>query len=262
MKKADAEALGVTVVPLNYTVNGQKYTESYSDHNGDFQPLLTRGANCGTSQPNMGVFLGCFEEERRKGNQVLCITISSRWSGTYGAAYAAAKTIGDKNIAVFDSRLTAGGLYLLIKEANALVAKGVALSSILRMLPEIRDKISIIFSVSDMAPLRKSGRIGFVRMNVGTILNIKPILQCRDGAVVSDGTARGNTEAMKRLMAKVTDTTREAVVSYVGENQSASTLYHTIKEARPNLPVALQKIGPVLGIHLGLKVLALSALES
>ena len=260
-KKSEAQQLGIRVIPMNYSVNGQSYSESFSDQNGDFENLLKGNGRYTTSHPNMAAFLSCFEEECQKNNEVICITISSRLSGAYSTAYMAAKQIENKNIAVFDSQFTAGGLYLLIKEAKKLIDKGLSLDEILNRLPAVRDKITIAFSVDDMAPLRKSGRIGFVRLSVGTFLNIKPILLCKDGAVVSESVAHGSAEIIKRLSGKIKADTKEVVISYIGDNRLATNLYHVIKNAVSHTVVNLQKIGPVLGIHLGLKVVAVSLIQ-
>jgi len=259
-KKNEAQELGIKIVPINYTVNGQSYSESYSDQNGDFENLLKGIGRYATSHPNMSAFLSTFEEELHNGNEILCITISSRLSGAYGTAHIAARQTENKNVAVFDSRLVAGGLNLLVKEAGKLIASGLSLDEILDRLPAIRDRISITFTVDDMAPLRKSGRIGFVRMSAGTFLNIKPILLCKDGAVVSDTVARGNTEIIKKMTEKISADPQEIVINYVGYNSMATNLYHVIKSAT-DAPISLQKIGPVLGIHLGLKVIAVSSIE-
>ena len=257
-KKSEAQEMGINVIPINYTVNGQSYSESFSDRNGDFENLLKGNGDYTTSHPNISAFLSSFEEELQKSNEVLCITISSRLSGAYGTAHMAAKQAESESICVFDSQLTAGGLYLLIKEARTLIDKGLSLGEIMDELPAIRDKITIAFSVDDMAPLRNGGRIGFVRMNVATFLNMKPILLCEDGAVVSDSVAHGNTELIKKLVEKISPDAREAVISYIGDNRMATNLYYVIKETLPNVIITLQKIGPVLGIHLGLKVIAIS----
>jgi DegV family protein with EDD domain len=257
-KKNEAKELGISVIPINYTVNNHIYSESFSDQNGDFEKLLRGSGRYTTSHPNMAAFLSCFEEEIQKNNEVLCITISSRLSGAYSTAYMTAKQAENKNVAIFDSQLTAGGLYLLVKEARKLIDKGLTLPEILKELPAIRDRITIAFSVDDIAPLRSSGRIGFVRMGVSTFLNIKPILLCKDGAVISDSIAHGSTEIIKKLSEKISNDTVEVVISYIGENRLASNLYHVISEAFSHVSITLQKIGPALGIHLGLKVIAVS----
>ena len=257
-KKSEAQELGIRVIPINYSVDGQSYNESYSDSNGDFENLLKGKGKFTTSHPNMAAFLSCFEEELRRGNEVLCITISSRLSGAFSTAHLAARQTESTGVMVFDSQFTAGGLYLLIKEAKKLIENGRSLNEVLYELPVIRDRITIAFSVGDMAPLRNSGRIGFVRLNVGTFLNYKPILLCKDGAVVSDSIAHGNTEIIKKLVSLLSSQTQELVISYIGDNHLASNLYHVVRDNFPHVKITLQKIGPVLGIHLGLKVIAVS----
>jgi len=262
LKKSQAQDLEIKVIPINYHINGQSFLESYSDRNGDFESLLKGSGKYSTAHPNMSAFLSAFEEELRSNNEVLCITISSRLSGAYGAAHMAVKQTESENITVFDSLLTAGGLFLLVKEAKKLIDSGLGLHEIMNKLPAIRDRISIVFSVGDMAPLRNSGRLGFVRMNVCTFLNIRPILLCEDGAIVSDGIAHGNADIIKKMADKISANTQEVVISYIGDNNMASDLYHIIKKGVGDVPVSLQKIGPVLGIHLGLKVIAVSFIDT
>ena len=260
-KKSEARDLRIKVIPINYSVNGNSYNESFSDQNGDFENLLKGKGRYTTSPPSISAFLSCFEEELWKSNGVLCITISSRLSGAYSAAYTAAKQTESKNIAVFDSQFTAGGLYLLVKEAKKLIESGLNLQEVLQELPAIRARIAMAFSVDDMTPLRNSGRSGFVRLSVGTILNIKPILLCKEGAVVSDSIVRGNTEVIKKLVGKIGANTREVVINYIGDNRLATNLYHVVKDTAPHASVALQRIGPILGIHLGLRVVGLALIN-
>ena len=254
-KQAEANELGIRIIPLNYTVGNQPYSESFADCNSDFESLLNISSQYSTSHPNTAAFLSAFNEIK---GDILCITISSRLSGTYSTAYAAAKETARDDITVFDSQLTAGGLYLLIKKVKSMAENGLDLNSIVEELPKLRDSISITFSVGDMTPLRRSGRIGFVRMNIGTFLNIRPILRCQKGAVVSDGTVRGNNEVVKALLRQISPDSKECVINYIGDNRLATTLYHAISEEYPNIIVTLQKMGPVLGIHLGSKVVAVS----
>ena len=251
LKKDETATFGITMVPMSYTVNGKSFHESYVDCNGDFESLLRTNGSFTTSQPNLSSFLSCFQEALDQGNKVLCLTISSRLSGAYATAYAAAKQTGSPDVAVFDSRLTAGGLFMLVEEAKKLIDQGMEMQEILRRLPAIREKITITFSVDDMNPLRNSGRIGFVRMSVGTILNIKPILQCVDGAIVHDSIARGNRELLKKLMQKMPENPAEIIINHIGMNPFSSELYHLLCKTFPTVPTTLRRIGPVLGIHLG-----------
>lgn len=259
--RSEAEELGVKVVPMNYSVNSKRYMEYYSDENGDFETLLRSNSKFSTSQPNLSSFLSCFEEELRLGNEVLCITISSRLSGTFSTAHMAARQTESSKIVVFDSYLTGGGLCLLIKEARKMIDDGMTKEDILLELQKVREKITIAFSVDDMTPLRKSGRIGFVRMSVGTILNVKPILLCKDGIVVADETVHGNNELIKKLVYRITPDVKEIIINHIGTNRITTNLYSIIKEKYPDIPLKLGNIGPVLGIHLGLNVIAISFIK-
>lgn len=260
--KEEAAQLCLTVVPITYTVAGQLYNETYSDCNGDFERLIRQNAGkLKTAATSLSVYLSTFEELVEKGYEVLCITISSRLSGTYSSASLAASQIGKGTIRVIDSFSTAGGLYLLVKKAAEIIAQGIEFSLLCDKVLELRSKISTAFSVDDMEPLRRSGRLSLVRLSVGTILNIKPVLVCIDGAVVSDGTVRGRSELLKRLLGKVPSDAEETVINYIGDNLLASALYTVIKERFPEKPVLLRKIGPVLGIHLGLGMIAVSSIR-
>jgi DegV family protein with EDD domain len=261
IKREEAESLGIRVIPLTYTVKDWRYNESFIDENGDFESLLKNSGKFTTSQPNAASFLSCFEEELDKGNEVFCIVLSSRLSGAYSTAHMAARqTSASGRVVIFDSLLTAGGLYLLVKAAVELIKSGVTLSELSKKLLPIRDKISITFSVEDMTPLRNSGRLGFVRLSVGTTLNIRPILVCKDGAIVYDSTVRGNVGLIKKLAASVPESAKEIVINYIGENRSATNLYQILEAEHPGITIKLRKIGPVLGIHLGCSVMGVSVL--
>lgn len=259
--KEEAKMLNIKVVPITYNVSGQIYNETYSDCNGDFERLLKNNmGEISTSQTNSSVFLSAFEEILREKSSVLCITLSSRLSGTYSSAVLAAKQCGNPNVLVLDSLLTAGGLYLLVKRAKALIDLGHTINDVYNKLLELREKITIAFSVDDMTPLRKSGRIGIVRMSVSTILNIKPILMCVDGAVISDSVVRGKSELLKAMLSKISKDAKEIVINYIGNHIEASTLYTLLKKNHPNALIFLRKMGPVLGTHLGRGVLGVCSI--
>ena len=68
---------------------------------------------CPNAHPPISTFVAAFEKELEAGNEVLCIVMSSRLSGTYSSATLAAQELNDRRITVVDSLSTAGGQYLL-----------------------------------------------------------------------------------------------------------------------------------------------------
>lgn len=270
MTREQAADLGVQVIPMRYMVSGQQYLESYSDCNGNFEGLLSVKPSA-TAQVPVSAFTSVFEELVRKGHRVLCIVISSRLSGAYSSASLAARHINrsadsatKQDVVVVDSQTTAGGLYLLCKQAVKLTKsapENIPMKEIAAKVEAIRERIGIAFSLDSMDALRRSGRTGIVRQSVSTILNIKPILMCRDGAVVSIGTARGRTEQFRQLLACVPATAKELVINALNLEGDAVQLEQELKLNFSHIQVEKNNIGPVLGIHLGKGAIGLSWLE-
>ena len=93
MTKTGAHELGVIYVPMTYTLCGKTYTESFIGTNGDFIPLIESEPNPHTSQPAVGRYLRTFKALRKAGFEGLCLTISSRLSGTFSNASACKSSI-------------------------------------------------------------------------------------------------------------------------------------------------------------------------
>ncbi len=265
VRRAEADELNIRIVPISYTLGGSRRAEFYTDYElcGDFEKNIRAGERIETLRPSPSVFAEIFREETSRGHEPLCITLSSRLSGIYNSASIAASSVSASggSVHVFDSRLCAGGLYLLVCEARRLVGEGKSISEILITLEKKRDKIKSYFSVGDMSMLRESKRIGFVRARVGTMLNMRPILLCRDGVVEYDTTARGASDMIKKLADKIPAGEGLAVIDYIGGNRIASNLYNVIKSRHPGLTIRLSRLGPVLAAKLGLEVVALSCIE-
>lgn len=224
--KSEAGKMGLTVLPMGYTVDNQPYLESYTDCNGQFEPLL-QSRNFTTNQVSTESFVSAFSEIARKGDETLCIVISSRLSGTYRNAFSAAEQVnryyGGEKVLVLDSFSTAGAMLL-----------------------------------------RRSGRIGIVRQSVSTILNIRPVLRCQDGAVISLGTARGRTEQMKKLIDAMSNNPKQIVVNAsqkLQQEQLFQQLLVHLRERFPKAQIAAHGVGPILSHHLGRGAIGISWME-
>ncbi len=257
--RSEAEAMGLYIASNSYSIRGQVYLEGFSDENGDFEPrIFAEPERCKTSQAAVASFIQLFEELVRKGMDVLCLVISSRLSGTYSSACIAAREVDSERIAVVDSLSTSGGLWLLAKRARALSEQGLSLMQVASRLEQLRDKAGIVFSVNDMAALRRSGRLGVVPQSVGTVLNIRPILMCIRGAVVARGLVRGNAERIRALVSRVPADAKEIVIQHMGDRMAAEPLYQAIRKRFPDIGIHISRLGPVLGIHLGAGTIGIS----
>lgn len=252
LTRTEAVTLGVMVLPMSYSVDGgANYFEGYVDDSDAYEQLVANNLlRMHTSQVTLGSFTKAFTELRAAGHDVLCIPLSSRLSGTYANALIAAQEIGGEHIEVVDSLSTAAGLYMLIKEARAMLDKGHNLHETAQQLEQRRTLLRTAFSVDDMESLRRSGRLGNVKMSISTILNIKPLLKITDGTIVSAGISRGQTEQIKKMIQflNVPPTGELIVQQFLGAR--TAQMVRAILESQ-GYTVHFRRVGPVLGVHLG-----------
>lgn len=258
LTREEAMQLGVRVVPMSYSIAGRMFLENPCGQNGDYAALLAKNVPATTAQATVIAFMNTFEELLRMGFQILCLTISSRLSGTYSSAVSAAKELDGKNIAVVDSQLTSRGLAFLVAKARQLENEGYGLQETALMLGDLRDSIGIAFSVENMDALRRSGRLGVIRQSIGTILNLRPVLRLTEGAIVAQGQVRGRIEQRRALLAQVPKQVKELVVLSFGGSEAGEALLRQAGETFPKLKVTLRDAGPVLAIHLGVGTVGLA----
>lgn len=257
LSRDEASALGVLMVPMAYIRGGREaFQEGFVE---DWQPRPGQElAAYSTSQAQASAFSYIFERLKAQGHQALCITISSRLSGTFANALQAAEQAGDC-VQVVDSRTTAGAMYLMLKSAREMLDAGAALTECFEQMKQLRKRSHTIFTIQDMDPLRRSGRLGYVRSSVSTLLNLRPLLTLSDGSVVSHSLARGKQD-MQRLMAQgLTGRPGEVIVQHCGDDENALALARRLEGQ--GIRVMLRKIGIVLAIHLGLPILSVAWME-
>ena len=255
--RGEAESLGVRVLPLLYSVSGRHFGEGYVDENGRFLELIDQGKEMHTAQVSTSTFLSTFSELRRKGQDILCLTMSSRLSGVYSGAMMTARDMDPEHIIVVDSLSIAGGFKFLAEKACEMAKQNYTLQQAADEIESLRERIGIVFSVNDMDALRRSGRLGFVRQSATTILNLRPILLCKYGAVVYDAVARGTHAQIRALAHAVPDGAKRIEVHYVQNRQSAEMIMEELKK-RFTCRFKISNVGPVLAIHLGLSAIGIS----
>jgi len=260
MTKAQAKELGIQIVPMNYTVDGVAFVESSVDTDGGYDKIKAGTYPCTTSQPSIDSFTAVFKELRKQNQEVLCITISSRLSGTFSSALIAAKEVDEEGtyIKVLDTRTAAAAMRLIATEALALIEKNKSLDEVFEALKLIRHKVGNAFSVENMEPLKRSGRLGFIRQSVSTILNIRPILQFDDGALECVGYIRGKRNQCEKLLELIPQDAKEVFIQHLDNEETSLDLCQMIIKKFPNIKKpTITAVGPVLAIHLGIPAIGL-----
>jgi len=195
------ERFKIAVVPLIVRFG----SEVYQDGELSLEEFWRKAAgphHPQTSQPSVGAFEQCFERLIAQGKQVLCLTITSKHSGTFNAACLAARRFG-KAVEVFDSLSLSLGLGLQVLVAAQAAWEGRSMADILALLEDMRTRMQVTIVLDTLESLRRGGRAdSFIAVvdRMARALNIKPIISVVDGQLRLLGAARSFRGGLKRVL--------------------------------------------------------------
>lgn len=203
-----------------------------------YHKLATEKELPNTSQPTAQMFEEAFRPLVEAGKAVLCLTISSKLSGTINAARSAAQQFPGARIEVVDSETVAGGLRLAVLGARRMVQQGSPLEDVLAFLERARRTQRLYACIADLSHAVRTGRIGKAKAALGTLMKIVPVIALRAGEVVA--------EAQVRTMNRARETMIELAANSVADVASARFLViHT------NAPALAAQVQAALAARLG-----------
>ena len=248
------QAAGITVVPLNVHFGDQVFRD-HVDLTADefFRRLKASPQLPRTSQPSVGVFEEAFRKLREGGDEIVSVHLSSKVSGTYNSALMAAQSVDQDRIEVVDSLSTSMALGFMALEGAKLARAGKDRKVIAERLRALVPKARVICVVDTLTYLERGGRIGKARALLGSLLNVKPILQLKDGEVVPLGRARGRPQGLSRLVELLgrDGHVSQLAIMHGAALADAEQLRERVAASYPGLDILLTEIGAVLGTHTG-----------
>ena len=264
------QELGVTVLPLSFTIQGKTYRNYPDNREMDlplFYDMLRAGELATTSAVNVAEYTQAVEPILQEGKDVLILAFSSGLSSTYQASVLAAEELRekypDRKIYTVDTLCASLGQGLLVYLAVQEQRKG-------RSIEEVRDwaestKLNLChqFTVDDLHFLKRGGRISATTAVVGSMLQIKPVLHVdNEGHLINIGKARGRQASLKALVDKmektVTEEGRKTVfISHGDCRKDAVTVADMVRERFGTQDIRINYVGPVIGAHSGPGTLAL-----
>ena len=259
ISRQEALDLRCVMVPMHYIKDGKEAFQEGFIEDSTALKEQQHLSEYSTAQAPTSAFVEVFTQLKEQGHQALCLTISSRLSGTFANAMKAAEEVGGEFLVV-DSRTTAGAMYLLLLQARMMLDSGLNLQECFERLIALRKATHTIFTIQDMEPLRRSGRLGYMRSSVSTLLNLRPLLTLQDGSVVSHSLARGKQDQLRQMVLGLQGKPRQVIVQHCGDEEAADALAQ--KLAEKGISVLRRQIGIVLAIHLGLPILSTAWMSS
>lgn len=251
------EDLGVSVVPLTFTWDGVSYRDGIDMTPDEFYTRLSKSSVLPTtSQATVGAFSSVYEQILADGNSILTLPISSGISGTINSAIQARELFKDAPIEILETKLVSMALSFQVLAAARAAKDGASLEECRQIAIKAYDHIGVFFVVDTLKYLHAGGRIGGGKRFMGTALNIKPILEIRDGkieAVKSVISINKAVDAMIELVETAVDgrsPVRVSVFHALAEQKAIALLERTVNHFNA-VEGILSQVSPVVGCHVG-----------
>ena len=254
LTKEEIEKIGIEkVIPTSFIVNGEEYYEdknmSYEEF---FQFLKDKNTNVSTCQPSIEVVKEGWREVLKENNEIVYILLSSGLSEACNSAINASHDPEfEGRVFVVNNQRVAYMNKMAMFEARHLIDAGKSGKEIKEYLEKTKSDTGVYIAVDTLKYLKKGGRVTPAAAAIGTLLNIKPILQIHGGKL----DAFAKVMSMKQAKSKMIAATRKEIEErfpeeakqgkvYIGmahsfENKEAQELKDfeaEVKKAFPDMP--------------------------
>lgn len=262
------EQWGVGCIDLSFRFQDEKEEHNNWDvPSRQFYEAMRQGKIAQTSAINQDGFIRFFEQELKKGNDILYVGFASGLSSTLNNAMMAAAELRERypqrTVCVTDSCSGSVGQGLVLYYAVKRKGCGAGLAENAACVRENSGKICSWFTVEDLVYLKRGGRINPRTAFVASVLNIKPIIHMDDeGHLTGVAKVRGRKAAIRALAERYGDLAEnpEQGLYYISHGdcpEDAAQLDAAIYEKFGNRAALTADIGPVIGAHSGPGTLAL-----
>lgn len=192
------QEFGITSVPLIFLFGEEQFKDKTIPMAEFWEKA--RAVWPKTSAPSSGDFERAFHQAVDAGDQVVCITVTSKLSATYSAAMIASQHFAPGQVAVVDSATLAISQGHLVLAAAQAARAGQSLAEVVRTVEATRDKLHLYISLDTVQYLVKGGRASKLSGILAGLLKIRPLLVMQDGELVLLEKLRGRQNAKQRLL--------------------------------------------------------------
>ncbi|MDE6241557.1 MAG: DegV family protein [Anaeroplasmataceae bacterium] len=201
--------LGIRVVPFYVAYDEQNYLREKIDFSvQDFYQKLIDNPNIfpKTSMPTAEDYMNEFEKTYALDKDILCITISKKFSGSLNSALMARDMFLDEHpdarVEIVDSTMLSCSQGLLVREIARMKENGLSLDEVIKKIEEIKTTGRCYFTINGLSYLQHGGRIGKLTAVVGNIFKVTPLIIAKDGEIQSGGIALSRKRAIMKIFDK------------------------------------------------------------
>lgn len=251
------DELDIHVVPLTLHWEDKSYRDGEDIRAEEFYERLAEADTIPTtSQTTVGEFDRLFKDLLDRDFAVLALLISSGISGTVESAIQSKSNFPDAPIEVLDSRLVSMALGFMVMTVARAAKNSASLSECKALADEVYPKIGVYFTVDTLKYLNKGGRINTAKRLMGSALNIKPIMEIRNGKIELVESVRSRKKAVRRMLELVEqdiagrEPVRISTFHAAAEADNQALMAEAIELFNP-VETVTTFVSPVIGAHTG-----------
>ena len=226
----EGKNLGISVIPMPFTVDGEEYLEDISITQEKFFELLENGAEVTTSQPSQTYLEELWQNLLKDYDQIIYIPMSSGLSSTCENAKKFAEKF-EGRVHVVDNLRISVPQKISVYEAVGMVKAGKSVEEILEHLERTKGKCSIYLTLTVLKYLKKGGRITPAAAAIGDMLKLKPILYTRGQSFDKFAVTLSMGQAKRKMMQQIkNELNTEFKAEYEQGKMALLVAYSKLKE--------------------------------
>ncbi|MDD3141485.1 MAG: DegV family protein [Lachnospiraceae bacterium] len=256
--QAQAKALGVVVLPMPFYIDEELFFEDITLSQEQFYQKLSDNSDISTSQPSPGDVLELFEKLLETYNEVVHIPMSSGLSSSCETAKVLAHEFDNKVYIVDNQRISITQRQSVL-DALALAESGKTAAEIKNILENDKLEASIYITVDTLKYLKKGGRVTPAAAAIGTVLNLKPVLQIQGAKLDAFAKVRGWKQAKKAMLAAIEEDLNERFkekkiriqIAYTCSNEEMQKWKEEVEARFPNHEIYADPLSLSIACHIG-----------
>lgn len=253
---AEIREKNLDLVPIAITIGEKQYVDGVDLERNQFYEILEEtGEFPKTAQPSPQQFLDIFLDAKEKGDEVVCITLSSALSGTYQSALLAKDMAEYDPVYIVDSRTATCNIKVLADYARKLADDGHSAGEIAEKIEALKSHVKVVAALDTLEYLSRGGRLSRTAAALGDMAGLKPLITItEEGEVAMLGKALGKNKAISHILRHLESLKIDeafpvySIYSYGTEN--CGRFEEKLENKGISITDRLQ-IGATIGAHIG-----------
>lgn len=208
----------IPFLPLRVFLNGKEFLDKVNIQIDEVYEAMRNGIVPMTSQPRPDDINSLFEEYCKNGQDFIYIAFSSKMSCTYQLSLSVIEELGNKypgvKMEIIDSKGGSTATGLIAMQAVMMTEAGESFERISSQIKELSNHVEHIFTITDLNWLIKGGRVSRVEGFIGSILDIKPVLDVKDGLIEIVKKVRGRKKALNTVVDMIVERIKDFPEQY------------------------------------------------